>query len=165
MSICCTVYRKKQHTCKQEKKTIHNCIMKYVRQHGEHNNREKIFSVYFYLSNTHYITHPFLIQSTDDGNLGSIRSPAQRAPHAMTGSRTVSLQEATHEIDVLPLVICSYIITYASATKSQELRSENNKPARGIISMYWNRSLDHYGLSLGKYLWARWAPPSSLRLL
>ena len=140
--------------CIQEKETIQNLTMKYVRQHGKFSNREKhVFFSHFYLSNTHYVTRPFLIQSRDDSKLGSIRSLAQRVLHAMTGSCTISVQEAAYEIDALSLIICSDIITYASVTESQELCSENDKLAKDIISMYRNCSSDHYGISLGKYFY------------
>ena len=102
------------------------------------------------------ITCPFLIHSTDDSNLGSIRSLAQRALHAMMGSHTVSIEDTAHERDQLPLTLCSNIIMYASMTKPQELHSENDKAAKYTISMYRNNrdcSPDHYGLSLERYFY------------
>ena len=139
--------------CKQEKETIQNIIMEYVKHHRECQNKENctLFSFFSFNNNAHYITCTFLIHSTNDGNFGSIRLLAQRALHDMTGSGTVSIQEVAHEIDQLPLVLCSNIITYASITKSQELFSENNEPAKYTILMYRNCSPDRYSLSVGKY--------------
>ena len=89
-----------------------------------------------------YYTCPFLILSTDDGNLGSIRSLARRALHAKTGSHTVSILEADHKEDKLPLVSCSDN-NLCEYKKSQELHSENDKLAKDIISMYRNGSPDY----------------------
>jgi len=73
--------------------------------------------------------------STDDGNLGSVRSLAQRALHAMIGARTVAVQEAVHEIDGLPLTICSDIITVASTSAAQELKNDDTVVAKDLISL------------------------------
>ena len=91
--------------------------------------------------------------STDDGNLGSVRSLAQRALHAMTGARTVAVQEAVHEIDGLPLTICSDIITVASISAAQELKNDDTVVAKDLISLYRNRDLDYHNKSLHEYFY------------
>ena len=91
--------------------------------------------------------------STDDGNLGSVRSLAQRTLHAMTGARTVVAQEAVHEINVLPLTICSDIITVASIAAAQELKNDDTVVAKDLISLYRNRKLKHDSKSLHEYFY------------
>lgn len=77
----------------------------------------------------------------------------QKALHAMMGKRTVSIQEAVHMIDDLPLIFTSEKITYLSLRKAQVLRSDADEPATDLITKYRNRPVDQYDLSLEQYFY------------
>lgn len=70
----------------------------------------------------------------------------------MTGSRTVAVQEAAHEIDGLPLTICSDIFSVASINKAQELVKDDTVKRKDMISLYRNRTT-HHDLSLHRWFY------------
>ncbi len=86
---------------------------------------------------------------THNGDMGGVRSLTQKALHAMMGKRTVSIQEAVHMIDDLPLIFTSEKITYLSLRKAQVLRSDTDEPATDLISP---RGAPQYTMPL--YVWA-----------
>jgi hypothetical protein len=121
----------------------------------------RTFLIFFF--QRHPLCHlsVFFMRSMD-GNVKSIRLLVQRALHTMTGLRAVSAQKAAHETDQLPLTSCSNITTHANMTKPQELRGENDKAAKDIVSMHRNHSPDHHGLSLERHFYEVFCKKTSM---
>ena len=82
--------------------------------------------------------------SSNDGDMGGIRSLTQKALHSLSGQRVVSLQEAVFMVDDQPLILTSDRMTYLSLHKAQELRREADGPAQDVISKYRNRPKKHH---------------------
>ena len=77
----------------------------------------------------------------------------QKALHGMSAQRTVSIQEAVHLVDNQDLVICSEIFTSLSLRQGARMTGDDDKPSKDIVSMYRNRSLDFYDLSMDQYFY------------
>ena len=112
--------------------------------------------MYFYLNQ---LTPPnafhsfYFTISTHNGNLGGVRAITQKALHGLSGTRTVSVQEAVHLVDNQDLVICSEKFTMLSIRAGAMMASEKDKEKKDIVSMYRNRkkSLEH--LTMDEYFY------------
>ena len=82
-----------------------------------------------------------------------MRAITQKALHGLSGTRTVSVQEAVHLVDNQDLVICSEKFTMLSIRAGAMMASEKDKEKKDIVSMYRNRkkSLEH--LTMDEYFY------------
>lgn len=70
----------------------------------------------------------------------------------MCGNRTVSIQEAQHEILDLPVVICSETIKPVYINKYMALKRKEDKKSNDCITLYATRK-EHKDLSLSQYFY------------
>jgi hypothetical protein len=58
----------------------------------------------------------------------------------MSGNRTISIQEAVHEIEELPLILCSERIIPLFINKYMTLRRKSDEKSNDCITQYANRT-------------------------
>lgn len=95
---------------------------------------------------------------TYDNDFGGVSSITKRSLNALTGHRTVSIQEAVHEIDRLELRICSDYLTNVRISKALFLRRtkrEKTYKKDDLVSCYRNRPSSLDTLSLEQFFYQK----------
>lgn len=95
--------------------------------------------------------------SSHEGDLSGIKGLTKRAMNWMSGNRTISIQEAVHEIEELPLILCSERIMPVYINKFMSLRREKQENPDDCLSRYANRKGD-MDMSLHRYFYQRYVP-------
>lgn len=101
-----------------------------------------------------YLTTPYF--STYDNSFLGVDTITKKSLNALTGHRSIPIQEAVHNICGLDLVICSDFMVPLSLGKALYLRKKKNDPVykkTDLIGSYRNRAVNLEGLSLDEYFY------------
>jgi len=75
----------------------------------------------------------------------------------MSGNRTISIQEAVHEIEELPLILCSERIIPLYINKYMTLRRKSDQKSNDCVTQYANRT-EHMEMGLARYFYSIYIP-------
>ena len=75
----------------------------------------------------------------------------------MSGNRTISIQEAVHEIEELPLILCSERIIPLFINKYMTLRRKSDEKSNDCITQYANRT-NNMEMGLARYFYLIYIP-------
>ena len=75
----------------------------------------------------------------------------------MSGNRTISIQEAVHEIEELPLILCSERIIPLYINKYMTLRRKSDQKSNDCVTQYANRT-KNMEMGLARYFYSIYIP-------
>ena len=97
------------------------------------------------------------MQRTHDGELSGVKGVTKKVMNWMSGNRTIGIQEAQHEIQELPLVICSERMMPVYVNRYMSVRKEKEPKLKDCFSQYANRE-EGLDLSLSEFFYKVYVP-------
>ena len=98
------------------------------------------------------------LNSIYDNDFTGVDTITTKLLNNLTGHRTISTQEAVHDIAGLLLVLCSDTIVNLPLGAVTCLHARKNEPFEDIVGSYRCREEEYKGLSLEKYYYRYFVP-------
>ena len=95
--------------------------------------------------------------SSHEGDITGLKGLTKRAMNWMSGNRTISIQEAVHEIEELPLVLCSERLLPVYINGFMSIKRESQPNPTDCLSRYAHRK-EHMDMSLHRYFYQKYVP-------
>lgn len=114
--------------------------------------------IYLFYSTLIFRLRLSLFHSTQDGDVGGVGKITKKSLNSLTGKRTISIQEAAHDIGGFDLTICSEILKNVNLNSALKCSTDNKNAKsivnrRDLVDSYRNRSESMEGLSLEQYFY------------